>query len=407
MGSHRIWLSIIAQVGVFALGVGLWLALSEGYYATALVCGLAAVGLAVAGVNSPAFHLARERLRARLSPAPIFTAELGRRRLQMLLDQAPSPLLLQTDDGQIIAVNRAARQLFGVAYALPLAVRRTLVGDGGDLFAPGQQIVWEGRTFAVQHNELIEDERTSQLAILTDISADVRAAEATALRDLLRVLNHELMNALTPVASMSKSALDLLNDDTPQSRELAIKALERVVARTEGLHDFINAYRALTRLPPPSLQPVRLSEWLDVLHESFTAQWSDKGVSLLWEVPAEDALIRMDEDQMWLCAGNLLNNAAQAALEKGGDPKVRLHATAGDNSLTVVIEDSGPGIPAEHGRQVFMPFFTTKATGTGVGLSLARQIVQGHGSDLSLLPLSPGDPDALGGARFAFSLSKI
>ncbi|UDF05545.1 PAS domain-containing sensor histidine kinase [Asticcacaulis sp. AND118] len=410
MDSRRIWLSIAAQVGVFALGVGLWLAFSKGYYATAVVCGLGAVGLAVAGVNSPAFHLARERLRSRLGPAPIFTAELGRRRLQMLLDQAPSPLLLQTDDDQLIAVNRAARQLFGVAYALPLAVRRNLLGEG-DLFAPGRQIVWEGRTFAVQHNELIEDNRTSQLAVLTDISADVRAAEATALRDLLRVLNHELMNALTPVASMSKSALDLLHDDTPEARHLAVKALERVVARTEGLHDFINAYRALTRLPPPSVQTVRLSEWLDVLHESFTAQWSDKGgtdkgVTLLWEVPPEDMHIRMDEDQMWLCAGNLLNNGAQAALEKG-EARVRLRVTANEAAISVLIEDSGPGIPTEHSRQVFMPFFTTKATGTGVGLSLARQIVQGHGSELSLLPVTPGDPDALGGARFAFTLTRV
>lgn len=405
MDSRRIWLSIAAQVGVFGLGVLLWLAFSGGYYATAVVCGLGAVGLAVAGINSPAFHLARERLRARLGPAPIFTAELGRRRLQMLLDQAPSPLLLQTDDDQLIAVNRAARQLFGVAYALPLAVRRNLLGDG-DLFAPGRQIVWEGRTFAVQHNELIEDNRTSQLAVLTDISADVRAAEATALRDLLRVLNHELMNALTPVASMSKSALDLLHDDTPEARLLAVKALERVVARTEGLHDFINAYRALTRLPPPSVETVRLSEWLDVLHESFTAQWTEKGVALLWDVPAEDMHIRMDEDQMWLCAGNLLNNGAQAALEKG-DARVRLRVTASDAAVTLLIEDSGPGIPTEHSRQVFMPFFTTKATGTGVGLSLARQIVQGHGSELSLLPVSPGDPDALGGARFSFILPRV
>ncbi len=121
-----------------------------------------------------------------------------------------------------------------------------------------------------------------------DISADVRAAEANALRDLLKVLNHELMNALTPVASMSKSALDLLGDDTPESRVAAMKALERVVARTEGLTNFINAYRALTRLPPPVIRSCGLKLWLEVLCESFEAQWSDKGVRFETEVVEND-----------------------------------------------------------------------------------------------------------------------
>ncbi|MFT3996410.1 MAG: PAS domain-containing protein, partial [Asticcacaulis sp.] len=297
MDPKRLIIGITAQMGVFALGAGLWLALGHGFYATAILCGLGAIVLAAAGLSSPALHLVRERLRARLNTSPIFTAELSRRRLQLLLDQTPSPLLLQTDDNQLIAVNRAARQLFDVAYALPAQSRRALLGEEDNLFAPGRQIHWKGAVFAVSHAELIEDERTSQLAVLSNISADVRAAEATALRDLLRVLNHELMNALTPVASMSKSALDLLHDGTPQAREQAMRALERVVARTEGLHDFINAYRALTRLPPPALRAVAMHEWLDVLRESFAAQWADKGVELLWDVPEDDAHLMIDEDQ--------------------------------------------------------------------------------------------------------------
>lgn len=409
MGFRRTFYSFLAQIGVFGLGVGLWLAFTHGLYATALLCGLSASLLAAAGVSLPALHLARERLRARLNASPIFTSELSRRRLQLLLDQTPSPILLQTDDDQLIAVNRTARQMFNVAYALPVQSRRTLLGDEDNLFAPGRQLRWNGATYAVAHAELIEDGRTSQLAVLTDISADVRAAEATALRDLLRVLNHELMNALTPVASMSRSALDLLNDDTPAAREQTKKALERVVARTDGLHDFINAYRALTRLPPPSLQSVSLHEWLDVLCESFTAQWADKGVRLLWDVPQSDSRLLMDEDQMWLCVGNLLNNAAQAALEKAGAPgsaRVRLRLQLADDHAGIEIEDSGAGIATDNAHKVFMPFFTTKATGTGVGLSLARQILQGHGADLTLLPSRPGDPDALGGAHFAFTLRR-
>ncbi|ESQ79650.1 PAS domain-containing sensor histidine kinase [Asticcacaulis sp. YBE204] len=404
MDYRRLLLALGAQIGVFILGALSWLALTRGLFASALLCGLGALGLAVLGLSLTALNLTRERLLNRLAPGSTFPSELNRRRLQLLLDETPSPLLLQTEDGQLIAVNRAARSLFDVAYALPVASRKVLLGGDGALTGLGGQVRWKGATYAVHRAEMVEPQQTSHLAVLTDISADVRAAEATALRDLLRVLNHELMNALTPVASMSKSALDLLGDDTPEARAAAAKALERVVARTEGLHDFINAYRALTRLPPPVMQPVALDEWLDVLRESFTAQWSDKGV--VFECDRATATVLMDEDQMWLCAGNLLNNGAQAALEVP-NPRVRLSVREVEGTVCLRIEDSGKGIPTGDADQVFLPFYTTKATGTGVGLSLAKQIVQGHGGALTLKAAVPGDPDRLSGACFEFGLKQV
>jgi signal transduction histidine kinase len=401
MDYRRLLIAFGAQLGVFAAGVGAWLALSHGLYASTLVCLLAGFVLASLGMTTNAFRLGRDLLKRAVQPGAIFTAELSRRRLQVLLDQTPSPLLLQADSGQMIAVNRAARTLFDVAYALPLASRRQLLGDADGLSALPGQIKWKGQTFAVHLAEMAEDERLSHLAVLTDISADVRAAEAGALRDLLRVLNHELMNALTPVASMSKSALELLGDDTPESRALAAKALERVVARTENLSDFINAYRALSRLPPPVLRPVDIDEWVETTAESFAAQWEEKGVAFDLDV-ARGLSAVMDEDQMWLCVGNLLNNGAQAALEKPGS-RVRLRIGRDNGAVIFTVEDSGAGIPPDKQDQVFLPFYTTKETGTGVGLSLARQIVQGHGGLLSLAPPA-GRADALGGACFTFNL---
>ncbi len=405
MDYRRLLIALSAQVGVFVAGVGAWLALSHSLYASAVVCVLTGIALASLGLTTTAFRLGRDLLKRATQPGAIFTAELSRRRLQVLLDQTPSPLLLQTEGGQLIAVNRAARTLFDVAYALPLTSRRQLMNDDDatpvSLAALAGQIKWKGQTFAVHLAEMAQDERLSHLAVLTDISSDVRAAEASALRDLLRVLNHELMNALTPVASMSKSALDLLGDDTAESRVLAVKALERVVARTENLSDFINAYRALSRLPPPVLRPVDIDEWVETTGEAFIAQWGEKGVALDLEVsPSLQAV--MDEDQMWLCVGNLMNNGAQAALERPA-PRVRLRIGRDHGAIRFTVEDSGGGIPADKQDQVFLPFYTTKETGTGVGLSLARQIVQGHGGGLSLVPVA-GRADALGGACFGFSL---
>lgn len=396
---------LTAQLGVFVLGAFGWLALTRGLYASALVCGLGAITLAWLGLSRSAFVLGRDLLK-RTQPGATFTSELSRRRLQVLLDQTPSPLLLQPDNGQLIAVNRAARNLFDVSYALPVSARKALLGEAptpAGLSTIGSQIKWKGQTFAVHLAEMEEVNHLSHLAVLTDISADVRAAEASALRDLLKVLNHELMNALTPVASMSKSALDLLGDDTPESRAQAARALERVVARTEGLTDFINAYRALTRLPSPVIRSCGLKLWLDVLAESFAAQWDDKGVRFETAIADDDLSLMMDEDQMWLGVSNLLNNGAQAAMEKP-DPRVRLRLKRDGETVVFEIEDSGKGIPVESADQVFMPFYSTKATGTGVGLSLAKQIVAGHGSALLLVPAQEHRPDPLGGACFRFQI---
>ncbi|MFT4075075.1 MAG: HAMP domain-containing sensor histidine kinase [Asticcacaulis sp.] len=405
MDYRRLLLTLGAQAGVFAAGALAWIAFAHGLFATASLCLLAAGFLASIGATTTFVRLGKDFLRRHGPAGATYTAELSRRRLQILLDQTPSPLLLGTGDGQLIAVNRAARRLFNVSYALPVAVKRALLGEAADITRIGGQINWQGGSWSVERTEIDESNRSSHLAVLTDISAEVRAAEATALRDLLRVLNHELMNALTPVASMSRSALDILREGEPQATAQAIKALERVVARTDGLTQFINAYRALTRLPPPDLRPVDVDPWLDVMRESFAAQWSERGVAFDIQVPAGLRAI-MDEDQMWLCVGNLLNNGAQAALEKSAaektSPAVRLHVIAEDDRIAFRLQDSGPGIRPEQATQVFLPFYTTKDTGTGVGLSLARQIVQGHGATLRLCP--DHQSEDLPGACFEFEL---
>ncbi len=400
MGSRPLVPLLLAQGALFIAGALAWLAFTHGLYANALLCLLAASGLGLG--LSQCLISARPLRSAAAPPGAAFSAALSRRRLQLLLDQVPSPILLRGQDDQIVAVNRAARQLFDTPYALPAPARQALTDDGRfrGLATP---VRWRDAAYAVNRAELLENGETADLVVLTDISADVRAAEAGALRDLLRVLNHELMNALTPVASMSRSALELLRDGDPRSIPTAIKAIERVVARTDGLQDFIGAYRAMTRLPPPVRTMVDLPLWFDVACDSFEAQWRDKGV-VLERVPPPDMAARVDEDQMWLAVGNLLNNAAQAALERP-DPRVRLTLEHVEGSLHLTIEDSGAGVALDHTDQVFLPFFTTKATGSGVGLSLARQIAQAHGGTLTLTPSDPDDPDRLGGARFRMAFA--
>lgn len=399
MDSRRLVTLIAAQAGVFSAGVVAFLAFRHELYASAFLCLLAAAVIAYFGVILAFVHGRDDRRPG--DAGAIYTAEQSRRRLQVLLDQTPSPLLLLPSDGQVIAVNRAARQLFNVAYALPVAVKRRLQDDTGDL--PRGQITWQGATFAVERTRIESRNEVSELLVMTDISAEMRAAEATVLRDLLRVLNHELMNALTPVTSMSRTALDILKDSLPPAPPKAVRALERIVARTDGLRQFLHAYRVLARLPPPDLKPVALAHWLEVMRDSFEAQWRDQGVTLDIRAPAE-AWATIDADQMWLCLGNLLNNAAQAAVMRP-DPRVRLDIAKHHGRLTFRVQDSGAGIAAEREAQIFLPFYTTKPNGSGVGLSLARQIVQSHGGQLRLTSERSGDD--LDGASFTFDIAGV
>jgi signal transduction histidine kinase len=403
MGSKALALRLLAQASIFALGVLAWLSVTHGLYATALLCALAGAALAVDLVQKLGVWRA-----ARLVPvqaASGFAAELNRRRLELLLDQTPSPILLGAGDDRIIAANRAARRAFDTPHLLSDASRLALTG-GRSLSDLASPLRWRDASYAVSRAEIVDEAGQADLVVLTDMTADVRAAEAAALRDLLRVLNHELMNALTPVASMSRSALDLLRDGGPAATGQAISALERAVARTEGLRDFIDAYRTLTRLPPPAPRLVDLAAWLDVARESFLAQWTARGVAL--DCPPPPAIeIPIDADQMWLAIGNLLNNAAEAALERP-DPRVRLGVRQVETEIRFVVEESGPGVPPAHADQVRLPFFTTKATGSGVGLSLARQIAQGHGGALTLLAAASdadiGADTPLAGARFCLAV---
>jgi signal transduction histidine kinase len=215
------------------------------------------------------------------------------------------------------------------------------------------------------------------------------------------VLSHEIMNALTPVASLAATAGELMEDQTPASTALAREAVATLGRRAEGLTRFVEAYRTLARLPPPRLAPTPIAALIDETARLFRSRWSPRGVELKTSLAAaSDLVVRLDPDLMIHALMNILSNAAEAALSTLADPRVSLAAAAGSGGgVELVIADNGPGVPAEERDRIFQPFFTTKADGTGVGLSFARQVALSHGGALTLAPAAPG-----GGATFVLTL---
>ena len=390
MAFRRIAAAALGQGLLFVCGAGLALALQARFGAVATVLGLAALWLAAAAA-----------WQGRLVPAPLAETPRDRaedaahaRLLASLLDQTPAPLITRDTRGVLHARNRAARALFGVDDQIrnpPAALVDALQTDAAPCRVTA--VVGEAgaqRTYVASLSDVLAAEGPLRLAVLLNIEPEVRAAEAAALRELMQVLSHEIMNGLTPVASLAATAQDLLIDHNAEALGQAREALAVLSRRAEGLARFAESYRTLARLPPPSRAPTSMAELLEEAAHPFRSRWSPSGVTLRVHTLAPDAKIAVDRDQIMQALLNLLANAAEAALAAQGHATVDLGGRRAGQELVVRVSDSGAGVEAAARAHIFQPFFTTKDQGSGVGLNLSRQIARAHGGELELRPAEAG-----------------
>jgi signal transduction histidine kinase len=214
-----------------------------------------------------------------------------------------------------------------------------------------------------------------QLLVISDLSRELREEERQAWRRIIRVIGHELNNSLAPIKSIAGSLESLLAAPSRADdwEEDARRGLAVIGSRAEALNRFMQAYAALARLPQPNLRSVDVGEWV----RRVCALESRLPVEVR---PGPRAVIRADGDQLDQALINLVRNATDAALETHGGVSVRW---ARDNGwVEVTVEDEGPGL--SNTANLFVPFFTTKPGGSGIGLVLCRQIAEAHGGVLAL-----------------------
>jgi signal transduction histidine kinase len=214
-----------------------------------------------------------------------------------------------------------------------------------------------------------------QLLVLSDLSRALREEERQAWQRLLRVLGHELNNSLAPIKSISGSLASLIaKDPLPADwREDAKHGMEVITARTAALSRFVEAYSQLARLPQPRCRALSIP----ALGQRVAGLETRLPVEL---TPGPDLVIQGDADQLEQLLINLIRNAADASLQTKG--KVWLGWRKASGQVEITIEDEGPGL--SNTANLFVPFFTTKPGGTGIGLTLSRQIAEAHGGSLSL-----------------------
>lgn len=323
------------------------------------------------------------------------------RTLKAMVDQVPVPLLSLAADGRAALLNNAARRFF---TAQPVTRLADLEAYGADLptalatLEPGErrlvrlsQEAAGGARVALSLTRVITASEELRLVAVHNISSELDATELDAWQQLVRVLTHEIMNSLTPVSSLAETAAALLKDadDDPSARADARDAVETVARRSAALMHFVQSYRRLTRLPTPRPEPLRVAGLFDRL-DRLMRSGREAMPPIHLSVEPDDLTVRADPEQIEQVLINLIRNAAEA-LEGRPDGTIWLGARF-DRSGRVAIEvaDNGPGVPRDVADKIFVPFFTTKRSGSGVGLALTRQVMIAHAGNVSVRDRADG-----------------
>lgn len=306
--------------------------------------------------------------------------------LQTLLDTVAAALIVIDEQGRVTLANRAARALTSgpvdtldeIAALGPAGARQLLA------LAPGARAIAslaEGRRVFVAVSQFGVPGRPPQrLLSLQRIAGDLDAVELKAWQDMADVLTHEMMNSLTPIASLSESLETLLRGHANSEVAGALEAIKR---RSRGLLDFVGRYRAVAELPAPQSQRVRMDDLLRGIDRLLIPTFKQKGIAYRSSVRPHDIACMADPQLLEQAIINLLRNAADAVAD-ADEPRVDVTCEVRDDRMVLAISDNGCGVPDARREQIFVPFFTTKTGGSGIGLSLARQVVLGHGGQLDV-----------------------
>ncbi len=297
----------------------------------------------------------------------------------------------------VLLSNNAAFQVLGI-YRLhhlqDLPERHKLLADFVHNLHAREKLLYQpeaGRQLAIQGVTVNLQGRAVRLLTLQNIHPELQRKELDAWRDLTRVLRHEIMNSVTPIVSLIETMQDIVRTDLKIDKSAAAledleEALEVVASRSRGLMDFVEAYRSFSAIPPPKIDRLPARKLLDRVAQLASAELKSAAIQLEVFVVPEELSLDADASQIEMVLLNLVKNAREA-FEAGVGEEVekRIILRAGaDNKghAFIEVEDNGPGITADLREEIFIPFFTTKTTGTGVGLSISRQIMQLHGGNI-------------------------
>jgi signal transduction histidine kinase len=313
--------------------------------------------------------------------------------LRSIVQHVPIGVIAFDGKGRVESMNPAAKSLLDVAT---LETLDDLAASSPELhkrlstLEPGQRdlvTVSSGGQLlqlSLHATGLRRRDRTITIVSVQNISPELNEKEMEAWRNLIRVLTHEIKNSLTPIASLAASVEQAVAGDHEAAPDSQIRdALRIIQKRSEGLLEFVDAYRDLTHIPEPECESVRASDLFARVEQLIAPQLAGRDVRLRTSVRPENLRVVVDPRLIEQVLINLVLNALQAGEgTERGEVALEAWIDAGGRPL-LRVTDNGPGIVAESLEKIFVPFYSTRKEGSGIGLSLSRQIMRMHRGDLT------------------------
>jgi nitrogen fixation/metabolism regulation signal transduction histidine kinase len=308
--------------------------------------------------------------------------------LDTVIRHVPVPFIAAGQDGTVSLVNHPARRMTGLSAIRDLQDLAALDPELPGLLQSidaGQQRLLQTTIrglpveLRVSVAEIRMAARTERLYSIENLSGELSARESSAWRNLIRVLTHEIMNTLTPVTSLAETTVSMLDD--PLAIDDIREAITTIARRSSGLSGFVSKYRELLQVPTPHLEHIAVSEVFDATVTLLAEALSN--IEVVIDVAPESLTLEADRQLLDQVVLNLIKNAIEA-LETTESPRIWLEGRMDLGRTILRVTDNGPGIPDEVREQIFIPFFTTKRSGSGIGLSLSRQILTAHSGDIAI-----------------------
>ncbi|HYG01692.1 MAG TPA: ATP-binding protein [Chryseosolibacter sp.] len=320
--------------------------------------------------------------------------------LNTVVQQVRTGILSFDTEGEVQLMNTNAKRFLGITAIKNIKeliqinprlyhAINTVESGKSELYKAGEELY-----LTIQSTELRIRAVDVKLVTLQNIQPELQKQELEAWQNLTRVLRHEIMNSITPISSLTSTLREILDHDMhrvdehwelkDEGADDLREGLGTIENRSRGLIKFIDAYREYTSLPKPKMTTVKLKDLIEKVSQLMKNEIKKTKINFHYESSSEYLTLQCDIEMIEQVLINLLKNAVEALAETE-HPELRLIGRYDENVIKIEVIDNGPGIIREALEHIFVPFYTTKRTGSGIGLSLSRQIMQMHNGSLSVV----------------------
>lgn len=322
--------------------------------------------------------------------------------LQAIIDKISFGIIVVNQDDAVLLINQSALDVLGMERTrdwknmqrqnIEFTRQVENMGDHGRKLIEldtGLEI----RQLSVYHHSLVILEKTCRVITFYDIQEEIEQKEIEAWHKLIRILTHEIMNSATPLVSLTETILMLLEDEQGAQKKISdisernVKdirtSVNTIKNRSEGMLQFVEAYRKLTDIPHPEVSKIHVHELFGNTVALLETEFKKRDIACDYVINPENLQLSCDRNLMEQVMINLLTNSMYA-LENYSRPAIRMSAFKKDNRTVLIVEDNGKGIPEDSMKKIFIPFYSTRQGGSGIGLSFSKFVIIKHGGRIKV-----------------------